>query len=66
MDKLTMTEIAARLGMSRQRLYYIVTNRKKWTIEDALLLEEKSEGRWKAKQFIPDIKARIKEMVKAL
>jgi len=66
MDKITVKQIADRLGITRQRLYYILRKRRSWTIEEAIRWEKASEGRYKAKQFIPDIKKRIKAMVDAL
>lgn len=54
--KLTQSEIARRMGWSRQRLAYFIKKEKHRKIEHCILLEKASEGQYKAVSLRPDIK----------
>jgi transcriptional regulator with XRE-family HTH domain len=63
--KLTQKEVADKLGWSRQQLNAVLNGRDTCSFEVALLIQEKSNGQFKAEEFFPRFKKIVKK-VKAL
>ena len=61
-----MQELAGKVGVSRQLLYAYITGKCRTPLHLAVKIQQHSQGVFKAKDMVPDLKELISDAVKIL